>query len=79
MRIDIPEPRQYAQVGELWEFSSREPNETIYDHYLVLQINFDDKWHEYHYKALHLETGEIIPDLIIDKSSFVNYNATMVA
>lgn len=74
----LPDPIQYAQVGELWEFTGDERDRDTIDHYLVLQINFDHKFYEYHYKALHIESGDIIPDLIIDKTSFVNYNAKRI-
>ena len=73
----ISDPLQYAQAGELWEFQDERYG--ILDHYLILRADFDHNWLEYTYKVLHIESGDIVPDLIIDKNSLRVYKAKKVA
>ena len=68
--------RPWVEVGELWEFIS--PYEDGPDHYLILQAYRSDDYGIL-YRALHLETGGIIPDLIIDSGTVRNYKAHKIA
>ena len=66
----------WVEVGELWEFKN--PYEKNVDHYLILQMYADDHY-GWLYRCLHIESGDIVPDLIIDSGTVRNYNAHKVA
>ena len=68
--------RPWVEVGELWGFNN--PYEKSADHYLILQI-YSDRHYGYLYRSLHIESGDIVPDLIIDEGTVRNYNAHKVA
>ena len=68
--------KPWVEVGELWEFIS--PYGEGPDHYLILQP-YENEDYGILYRVLHLETGAIVPDLIIDSRTVLNYKAHKIA
>jgi hypothetical protein len=63
-----------AEVGDIWRYNEFG---TIC-HYLILK-KYEADGYGYLYRVLQLETNRIVPDLIINSGTVMNYKATKVA
>jgi len=70
---------QYGNIGDIWRFDAP-PWEKKFGphHYLITDIK-QSRYRELHYVCIQLETGETVPDLLIDEANIKNYNARKVA
>ena len=67
------------EAGELWSFDMNRgrDGQTIISLYLLLEKRQDDTYGHL-YRAMLIETGEIIPDLIIDADTIRAYDGKRV-
>ena len=72
---------QHGNIGEIWRFDPPPwKPKGICAHYLITDIEYlEDSRYDIYYISLHLESGLIVPDLLIDEANIKNYNARRVA
>ena len=70
-----------GEIGDIWRFDSPKWNSSLpVAHYLITDINKSPySKNQFYYVCIHLEYGTTVPDLLLDDSNVVNYNARKVA
>lgn len=63
-----------GKVGDIYRFHAPSWNRDAGDaHYLIMELSEDTYCDRQMYVVLHLESGRVLPDLLLDESNVFNY------